>query len=294
MRIAMYKPLLQLKYLAASFLAMSIFLAPVVAKTSIDDRLASVEKLVQISSAAKKIQSSNNLEAMAKRNKAIKLYVNAKKLHEQGNIADAEKLLTQATQTMFQAVRLVELDKSIIDKHHEDFSSRLETINALCQAYDRIRDEKGLSPANESELYPLVQSKLKQAKTLEAQGEYVKGRAVLDEAYVAAKVAIEHIRGGDTLTRSLDFKSKAEEYDYEIDRNDTHKMLVDVLLREKMDTNANIQSMVNKHIDAATDLRQKAEKQAAGGDYDAAVQTLEESTKEIVRAIRSAGIYIPG
>lgn len=290
----MRKPISQLKYLAASFLVMSILSAPVLAKTSIEDRLTSVEKLVTISSAAKKIQSSNKPEALAKRNEAIKIFEKAKILHDQGKIEEAEILLTQATQTMFEAVRLVELDKSIIDKHHYDYNSRLETINALCQAYDRIRDEKGLPPANESELYPLVQNKLKQAKTLETQGEYIKGRAVLDEAYVAAKVAIEHIRGGDTLTRSLDFKSKEEEYDYEIDRNDTHKMLVDVLLREKMDANANIQTMVNKHMDAATNLRQKAEKQAAGGDYDAAVQTLEESTKEIVRAIRSAGIYIPG
>ena len=290
----MHKSISQLKYLAASFLAVFMLFAPVLAKTSIEDRLTSVQKLVTISSAARKIQSSNKPEALLKRNEAIKIFEKAKSLHDQGNIAEAEKLLTQATQTMFEAVRLVELDESIINKHHDDFNSRLETINALCQAYDRIRDEKGLPPANESELYPLVQSKLKQAKTLETQGEYIKGRAVLDEAYVAAKVAIEHIRGGDTLTRSLDFKSKEEEYDYEIDRNDTHKMLVEVLLREKMDTNANIQTMVNKHMDAATNLRVKAEKQAAGGDYDAAVQTLEMSTKEIVRAIRSAGIYIPG
>ena len=290
----MRKSISHLRYLAVSLLAACIFSTPILAKTSIEDRLTSVEKLVTVSSAAKKIQSSNKPEALAKRNEAIELFEKAKSLHDQGNIAEAEKKLTQATQTMFQAVRLVELDKSIIDKHHEDFNSRLETINALCQAYDRIRDEKGLPPASESELYPLVQGKLKQAKVLETQGDYVKGRAVLDEAYVAAKVAIEHIRGGDTLTRSLDFKSKEEEYDYEIDRNDTHKMLVDVLIREKMDANSNIQNMVNKHMDAAINLRQKAEKQAAGGDYDAAVQTLEESTKEIVRAIRSAGIYIPG
>ena len=290
----MRKSISHLRYLAVSLLAACIFSTPILAKTSIEDRLTSVEKLVTVSSAAKKIQSSNKPEALAKRNEAIELFEKAKSLHDQGNIAEAEKKLTQATQTMFQAVRLVELDKSIIDKHHEDFNSRLETINALCQAYDRIRDEKGLPPASESELYPLVQGKLKQAKVLETQGDYIKGRAVLDEAYVAAKVAIEHIRGGDTLTRSLDFKSKEEEYDYEIDRNDTHKMLVDVLIREKMDANSNIQNMVNKHMDAAINLRQKAEKQAAGGDYDAAVQTLEESTKEIVRAIRSAGIYIPG
>jgi hypothetical protein len=29
-------------------------------------------------------------------------------------------------------------------------------------------------------------------------------------------------------------------------------------------------------------------------DYEAGIQLLEESTKELVRAIRGAGVYIPG
>ena len=151
-----------------------------------------------------------------------------------------------------------------------------------------------MTPVNESELYPFVQKRLKSAKAEEAKGNYTNGREILDEAYVAAKVAIEHVRGGDTLVRSLNFASSKEEYIYETDRNDTHRMLVDVLLKEKMASNTNIKDMVAKHMHAAAKLRQQAEDEAAGGNYEAAVKTLEHSTKEIVRAIRSAGIYIPG
>ena len=117
---------------------------------------------------------------------------------------------------------------------------------------------------------------------------------MLDEAYVAAKVAIEHLRGGETLVRSLDFASSEEEYHYEVDRNDTHRMLVDVLLKEKMRTNGGIETMVNKFMKRADELRVRADSQASDGEYENAVTTLEQSTKEIVRAIRSAGIYIPG
>jgi hypothetical protein len=41
-------------------------------------------------------------------------------------------------------------------------------------------------------------------------------------------------------------------------------------------------------------LRKTAEEQAAKREFDAAVKTLEESTRELVRAIRAAGVYIPG
>ena len=263
------------------------------AETS-ENRMNSVGKLVEISSAANKIKASDNEDAKVKYNEAKQLYKQAKFLHKQGKLKEADKYLTLTTQKMFEAVRLVDKDQSIIDKHQRDYTMRLESINALCQAYERIRDEKGLSSAKEGEIYPFVQSKLETAKSEEAKGNYIKGRKILDEAYVAAKVAIEHIRSGDTLVRSLNFESSEDEYAYEIDRNDTHKMLVDVLLKEKMANNTTIKKMVGKHMSAAEKLRQQAEDQAAGGNYETAVQTLEQSTKEIVRAIRSAGIYIPG
>jgi endonuclease III len=106
-------------------------------------------------------------------------------------------------------------------------------------------------------------------------------------------VAIEKLRGGDTLIRSLHFANKEEEYRYEVDRNDTHRMLIKVLLKEKMEQAA-VQRRVNPSLKKADELRAKAEKQAAQGKYEDAVRTLEDSTKELVRAIRSAGIYIPG
>jgi hypothetical protein len=92
----------------------------------------------------------------------------------------------------------------------------------------------------------------------------------------------------------LNFASSEEEYHYEVDRNDTHRMLVDVLLKEKMNTNWGIEAMVNKFMESADKLRARADEQASDGEYENAIGTMEESTKEIVRAIRSAGIYIPG
>jgi hypothetical protein len=46
--------------------------------------------------------------------------------------------------------------------------------------------------------------------------------------------------------------------------------------------------------DKATQLRAEAEAQAARGDHAGAVKSLEDSTRELVRAIRSGGLYIPG
>jgi hypothetical protein len=261
---------------------------------TVSEQLHSVQTLVEHSSAAKKVEASGIPGAIGKRDEARSLYERARSAFDAGDAEQAERLLRQATQTMYQAVRMTGMDQSLVDKGYRDFDARLESVNALCDAYERVRQEKGLAPARESELYPVVQQKLAESQRLKEQGHVAQARTVLDEAYVAAKVAIEHLRGGDTLVRSLNFANKEEEYFYEVDRNDTHRMLVTVLLKDKIRGDSRIEERVQQFLDEADTLRSRAEQQAAAGEYPAAVSTLEQSTREIVRAIRSAGVYIPG
>ena len=284
-------------YVAGFFIsAILCFIAGMVsaAETATVDRMQSVERLVETSSAADRITSSGSQSAIELRTRARDHLVEARAAYAAGNQTEFDRQLGLATSTMFEAVRKLDQDQDLVDKQLRDFNARLDSVNALCEAYDRISQEKGMGPGNKSDLYPIVQRKLDQAHVLHGEGRLGEGRKMLDEAYVAAKVGIEHLRGGDTLVRSLDFKSSEEEYHYEIDRNDTHRMLVKVLLKEKMGANSRLEERVSKIMDSADGLRTRAEKEAGKGEYEQAISTLEASTREIVKAIRSAGIYIPG
>ncbi len=277
---------------AGMLMFLSVLLAD--AGQASEDRILSVERLVERSSAARQIVASDNPAAIARHEEARSLFEKARTAFNTGDQSQVDPLLKQATQIMFDAVRMVEKDSSLVDKEYRDYGARLESLNALCDAYERIRKEKGMGSTEESELYSLVHRKIDQADALKQAGRVTEGRSVLDDAYVAAKVAIEHLRGGDTLVRSLDFASPEEEYRYEIDRNDTHRMLVNVLLADKIAASGRVENMVSGHMQEAGSLRSKAEQQAGRGEYDSAIRTLEKSTREIVQAIRSAGIYIPG
>jgi len=70
-------------------------------------------------------------------------------------------------------------------------------------------------------------------------------------------------------------------------------MLVRVLLDEKM-KEERISKQVQPLLGKAEKLRKRAKKSASKGDFESAVDLLEESTREVTRAIRMAGIYIPG
>ena len=259
-----------------------------------ESRMQSVEKLLETSSAAQQIKGSDNQAAKDKHEQAVQLFDKAKLAQGNGNEQQAADLLKQATKTMFEATRMIKKDDSFMAKDVRDFEERKASVEALCTAYENIAKEKGIDKATENELHAFVYKRVDQAEALKKESRVKEGRKMLDEAYVSAKVAIEHLRGGETLVRSLNFASSEEEYHYEVDRNDTHRMLVDVLLKEKMKTNWGIEAMVNKFMESAEKLRARADEQASDGEYEKAIGTMEQSTKEIVRAIRSAGIYIPG
>ncbi len=255
-------------------------------------RLESVETLIEKSSAAKQIETSANPDALARREQARELRRQAAKAYAAQDYGKGIRLLDEAAKALFEGVRLAAPEQVTQQKKRRDFESRLESVKILLAAQKRIGSEKHLD-AKEGEVSRRIEALMQQANTLAAANKLDEARAALDQAYLVAKTAISGLRSGDTLVRSLHFATKEEEYRYEIDRNDTHKMLVKVLLAEKRGT-PGVDAMVQKFLDQAAQLRAAAEELAAKGDYEGGVKALENSTRELVRAIRGAGVYIPG
>jgi hypothetical protein len=193
---------------------------------------------------------------------------------------------------LFDGVRQAAPQQAATPKQRTDFDVRLESTRALLDAQKRIAAEKNAGP-RAGELSQRIEVLVAQAEEMARGGRMAEARRTLDEAYMAVRAAIGGMRGGETVVRSLNFATKEEEYHYEIDRNDTHRMLVDVLLKDKRGT-ATIDSMVDQSLKTAADLRRDAEQQASRKDHAGAVKTLEDSTRELVKAIRGAGVYIPG
>lgn len=257
-----------------------------------DSRLHFVRKLIEDSSAARRVRSSKNPEILALYKKTREYYDEAVKVHAAGNYEATDEALMQATETMFKAVRLAENRKDVANKIQQDLNRQMASVKALLDAHSRITKEKGNTDGNQ-ELRTAAKTNLKAAEQLRDKGDFKQARKYLNEAYVAIKLAVSELREGDTLIRSLNFATKEEEYRYEVDRNDTHKMLVKLLLKEKVKSEHS-RDMVQSFVDKAAKLRVTAEAQAAQGKYELAVKTLEQSTRQLVRAIRGAGIFIPG
>lgn len=260
-------------------------------REQLEKRFLSVGTLIEQSSAAKQIEASNDARALEKREKAREQYLAARKALDSGDLSKASQLLSNASMAMFDAVRVAAPEQVTSSKIKADFNARMETVKALLTAHNRVANEKSASQGKETTR--TIEKLMGEASQLANEGKYEDGRKILDRAYLVAKTAIANLRGGDTLVRSLHFANKEEEYRYEIDRNDTHQMLIKVLLSEKSAT-PDADAMINSYLQKARGLRTSAEESAARKDFEAAIKLLEESTGEVVKAIRNAGIYIPG
>jgi len=257
--------------------------------STVQRRLQSVSTLIETSSAARQIDASADPQALEHRSRARQLHRQAAAALGGGDAAGANKLLDQAAREMIAGARLANPEQVTEEKKKRDFDARQDSVKALLAAQQRIAQEKG-SGRDAQEAARSVQAQLAQAQQLARDNRLDEGRAMLDRAYLTAKVSIESMRRGDTLVRSLNFASKREEYDYEVDRNDTHRMLIRVLLGEK----PGAQEAAQSAVDESARLRTSAEQAAARNDHEAAIKLLEESTRALVRAIRGAGVYIPG
>lgn len=252
-------------------------------------RLQSVGTLIESSSAARQIESSGEAAAREKRDNARLLHREATATLQSGDAPGAARLLDQATREMMNGARLARPDQVVGVKNQRDFDARLDSARALLVAQQRITLEKG-SRAEALEATRRIEGLILDAERRVAAGRLDEARPLVDRAYLLARVSIESLRRGDTLVRSLQFASKREEYAYEIDRNDTHRMLIQLLLSERKDAAALMQGFV----DRAAGLRREAEAAAGRGEHEAAIKGLEDATRELVRAIRVGGIYIPG
>jgi len=260
--------------------------------SSVDPRLVSLEKLINTSSGAQQVLNSSDSEVKALHQLSKGLFNQADNEFKIGNDEQAKALQNQSTKTMFKAIRLATPSSLNNNKLKADYDKRKESINTLSLAFNRIADEKEMSDIKDK-TNDQIKVLVNQSDKLLQDGKHINARTELDKAYQILKVSIESLRGGQTLVRSLNFATPAEEYEYELDRNHTHKMLIKILLDDKASSEYT-QKKVEEFTSNAELFREKAEISALQKRYEDAIRHLESSTKELVRAIRSAGIYIPG
>jgi len=249
-------------------------------------------ELIERSSVSKQILSSNNEASIQQYKLAQSLRDQALAAYREGRYDESEMLIGKSKKAIFEAAKLSRSGVNRIEKEKKNYESMKRSVGALLEAMERIGSEKGKKKQIEA-LAEKSRNLIKQADQYSASAKYKDGIALLGTAVHGIDNEISQMRSGDTLTRSLSFATPKDEYQYELERNDTHLLLINVYLAENP-VDGETRSKIDLHLDGATAFRKKADDLASTGKYQDAVREIESSTVNIIRAIRAMGVYIPG
>ena len=258
----------------------------------IETRIERIHKFIYTSSAAKHIFEHGNDEAKKSRETAVDLYNQAVATFEAGDNETSSRLLSEAWKKMYEGVKLSNTSSTTMEKRRNVVKKRLKSVRALLKAQKRVFAEKhGESAANE--LAARSEEAIEEAISLRDGGKIIKAQKRLKGAYHELTASIREMREGETKRRILKFETKEEEFQYEKNKNHSLRMLVDEIKGKKKPSERALKKIEELVVQGMA-IRKAAEKQAEAGDFEKAIDTIGGSSSKFIRAIRAAGVYVPG
>lgn len=290
--------------ISAAMLGIAVLAAaPVAAETGprvpatqsgVDEKWLLVESMAYRSVAAKTITASGDKEAIAALDKAKSLIGDAKAAGAGGQYKEANDKLNEALKLINDHARRLTLSSVGAERAKVLFERRRHAVETFLKAYERVSsDPKADASQLPKEHTGWIAEELAGADALFAKGQHERALEQLEAAYERTRGLIRSMRTGQTLTRSLNFATAEEEYNYEFKRNDSFFALLEFAIVEK-NPSGSIVERIHQDRDKAREVRRTADALAKSGDFPGAITALNSSTNILLQAIRMSGIYVPG
>lgn len=255
-----------------TLLLVSLVLMTGVHASTTSNRIESVNQLLSVSSAAKKIQSSDSADAKAMLEQAKQMHQQAQEALAGGDEPGAKALLSKSTTTLFKAAKLADGGASVQVKKRADYDQRKKSVEALLGQHRSVAAEKSLTSKSEvieAEALGLVAEAEVEAKAK----RYVEGRALLDQSYELVKGSLVKMRNGEELVMSLNFATPADEYQYYVKKIGSQRQAIGVF--SKNITSKGKRKTIDNILGRADADQSKAEALAGSGDYAAALPLMD-------------------
>lgn len=263
-----------------------------ISAANVETKARFVGNLVANSQSVKAIEQSGDAEAIEALQQARAAVETAKQELAAGKVEQADLSLNKAIALMNSHTRRVSESTVKGNRAQQLYESRLASVRALMEAYDRVSKEKSAGRRS-AERRASLTTLMAEIDAMAKNGNYEGAVVQLDQAYATITSEVAALRDGDKLTKELSFASAEEEYVYEIDRNDSHVFLLKLTLSEKT-PHPSFAAQIETLRAEAEELRKRAETQAKDKEFTGAIKSLGESTEKLIRALRMGGAYIPG
>lgn len=253
----------------------------------IEQRLALVENYLGSNTAFNIVQGGNQ--------QAIQFLKKAESFLQQGLDALQAGKLDQAAEAADQSIRAYKAASDAARGKRSGANSA--TIKALSaeietyyQAFMAALQEKGPAMSgllNQGQYKRLME----QAEAAEQEDDGATAVNRLNQAKIMVINALTKIRSNETVVYSKEFRTPADEYRYENGRYAEYATLTEKMLSEQ-DLEGPRLSMLKTLQQKAESMRSEAEASADAGDFNAAIDHMEEALKKLVQGLQLLGLPV--
>lgn len=266
-----------------------------VSRQLVEQKEAFLKRVLSDSPATRRIEASKNSEAGRYLKDAQENHGKAVLSIKNDEIATADRQLNDAISFIGKARQLAPDPLTSNVEHRVRYAQMLESVESLRISYQRHLQRANRQPpgmvANDAQLRKVAQL-VDSAKSLANTEQIMEANKALGDAERTLMVSLSRVLVARTIEYAQRFKTVAEEYSYELDRNLSYAGLIPIAIAEfkpGSDTLREVQNFVNTN----RRLREQAQQQAAKTEYRAALATLHGGTARLQSALAAAGLRVP-
>ncbi|RKZ35656.1 MAG: hypothetical protein DRQ37_05915 [Gammaproteobacteria bacterium] len=265
--------------------------APTPTAAGVENKLRLLQSYLD-SNTANRVRDSENLQAKELLERAVELSRNARQALDERQLEVGSRQSTEGLLAFSAAAAVFKRTKSGDGAQEKRNVELLKEIDSYQEAFTSGLKEKGPAAAGLLDSGRL-EDLLSRAGTLRQGGRHAEAGELLREAQQLTVIAVTRLRQNETIVYSLDFRTPADEYRYELDRHAGYVLLVEQMsVRETITPQA--LKLAARYTVKAAELKAAAERSADNGDFEAAIKVMEEANKSLTRALQMMGLAIPG
>ncbi len=250
-----------------------------------------IVKTITEGKAAKKVENSQDSSARKLLKKAKTNVSASEAALKNNNNREALKLAKTALANANDAITMVMHESATID-HRDRYTKLLKSFriykDSYAQQFTPAEDQNDTS--FDSKISPAAFQKMDDnAVKLSMNGQYEAAYKILSKAQTSITTALINVFHGQEVFYDKNFETAEEEFEYEFARYKSFEDLVPLAISLRHPSPGAIK-LINRYTDKGKKIAAEAIDIAAQGDHAMAVLGLQESTRQIQRALATAGV----
>ncbi len=254
-------------------------------KSDINNKIKFVNYLLTESPLQRRVRVNGDSDLSAAMDKAQNQYQQSTEAFEQGRMEEASELIKQVIRDLHGIANTLSEDQSEQAQYKERFDEMYKAVMSL-------RNNFGNGVMVNQGKQEETNARISSARESANAGLYKKGIDELGLVYDALSKEVSDYYGDKTLYYALNFESEKEEYEYDMRRYRSYRMLLMTVKEGKMDKSS-VSGLIKGYIKESEKIKKQAQFYAETDDFTNAIRLMNNAFAMVERALRVSGSLLP-